>query len=129
MGSEIEPMVRSVHAFFHQQNIIVYPAVLTMVAAMRYGSVAVSMAGKTNLVDHDLDFMLVFPEPKDILGAPQRPSLLQMYDKLLDFGSYLYNTTGLSSEILRWPFASSPEYGKDDAQFMRDWFDSDVFGL
>jgi len=88
--SDIGILVREVRTFFEHQKIVIYPAVLSMVAAMRYGSVAPIMANKPFLVDHDLDFMLVLTEQQ---------SLMEVTDLSWNFTSHLQSTTGLSSSL------------------------------
>lgn len=121
--AELGVLTKSVHNFFDQQNITHYPAVLTMVAAMRYGSVSPTMAGKAFLVDHDLDFMLAFPEHAYSGTVPELA--IHVEDKIKQYIEYLRDTTGIKSEVSEGFFGFPLKYivNTDNAtKFLENYF-------
>jgi hypothetical protein len=57
------PIVASIAKYFEKTELTIYPWVITMVAAMRYGSSVVEISDTSTPLDHDIDFLIVHPRP------------------------------------------------------------------
>lgn len=56
------PVVGVVGDFFESRNITVYPWVITMIGAMRWGGMSVRLGEREHIMDHDMDFLVQMPK-------------------------------------------------------------------
>jgi hypothetical protein len=118
LQDDLGDIVATVGFFFPSQNITVYPAVLTMVAAMRYGGISAVVNETRHLVDHDMDFMLV-PKGNRFVG-------MKFLDALMDkWRSHVESKLNVKTEC---PSLLQLVQNADDLQWLMRFIDSEYFG-
>jgi hypothetical protein len=118
LQEDLGDIVGTVESFFPTQNITVYPAVLTMVAAMRYGGISAVVNETRHLVDHDMDFMLV-PKDNQFVG-------MKFLDALMDkWRSHIESKLNLKTEC---PSLLQLVQNVDELQWLMRFIDSEYFG-
>merc|ERR1719161_876776 len=81
---------------------------------MRYGGVSIEINKQRHIVDHDLDFLVLFPETT---------SLESRKETLLRWASHLQANTGINASM----FKLSPQMKKSYQQSGLDWFTTEYF--
>jgi hypothetical protein len=115
LQAELGDIAKNVKDFWEQRNITIYPAVLTMVTAMRYGSMGVMVDGQKHVLDHDMDFMLI--EPK-WMGNEMREKMVKEWQQSVT--DELKLKTSLESPVEFWRTVK-------DLHWLLNWADSNYF--